>query len=66
MPYDEYADLITALAHKDFLAVHQVAVFFSVGINKMYTMVRTPGMDFVVWYEKCQDLAQIKMKSSAS
>ncbi len=62
MPYDEYADLITALSHKDFLTVHEASVFFGVGINKMYTLVRTPGMDFVVWYGKQRMVSREKFR----
>ena len=62
MPQDQYADLSTALAHKDFLTVHAAAVGFGVGINKMYTLVRTPGMDFVVWYGKQRMVSREKFK----
>lgn len=62
MPYDEYADFMVALSHKDFLTVHEAAVYFSIGINKMYQLSRTPGMDFVVWYGKQRMISREKFK----
>lgn len=46
--YKDYADLLNVLSHKEFLTVHETAVYFGVGINFMYEIVNRPGVDFVV------------------
>ena len=62
MSYSEYADLMAGLSHKDFLTVQEAAVYFNVGINRLYNLVNHGNVDFVVPNGKFRMISREKFK----
>ena len=48
MTMAEYAAYMQVLSAKPFLTVHEASIFFSIGINKLYKLMKDPSADFVV------------------
>ncbi len=48
MTMAEYAAYMQALSAKPFLTVHEASIYFNIGINKLYKLMKDPNADFVV------------------
>lgn len=62
MTYDEYADLMVALSHKDFLSVYEASVYFGVGVNRLYGLVKQSDFDFIVPNGKTRLISRERFK----
>lgn len=59
MTMNEYAAYMHALSVKPFLTVHEASIFFNIGINKLYKLLKDPTADFVVDSGKQKQNARI-------
>ncbi len=48
MTMKEYADYIQAISLKPLLTIPEASIFFNIGVNKVYQLVKDPTADFVV------------------
>lgn len=48
MTMKEYAEYMQALSAKPFLTVHEASIFFNIGVNKLYKLMKDPSCDYVV------------------
>lgn len=48
MTMEEYTNYLQALQIKPFLTPNEAAIFFNIGINKVYRLMKDPSADFVV------------------
>lgn len=62
MSYTDQASLMAGLAQKDFLTVQEAAVYFNVGINRLYNIVNHEDVDFVVPNGKFRMISREKFK----
>ena len=48
MTMSEYAAYMQALSVKPFLTVHEASIFYNIGINKLYRIMKSPSADFAI------------------
>ncbi len=59
MTMNEYAAYMQALGAKPFLSVHEASIYFNIGINKLYKLMKDPTADFVVDANSMRQYARI-------
>lgn len=48
MTIAEYTDYMQDLSAKLFIKAHEASIYFNIGINKLYKLMKDPNADFIV------------------
>lgn len=60
--YEDYANLVDALSHRDFITMNEATVLYGIGRDHLQRIVNKPDVDFIAMLGKRKLICREKFK----